>query len=331
MTVKVIIKRFWPIFLSVIILSAAIFLYFNSSLIKINSAGLQIEYKGPDQYASVFLDKQYLEKAPLSEKTIKSGDYILKIVPDDQDLAEFSIPITLTKGTLTVVTYNPGFNTRESSATIYEVEALPDSNELGVVSFESYPENALLSFNQEPTQYTPISYENLTPKEYTYSVSLPSYEMQEHTLQILAGYQIKVTVKLAKLSETVLPNEQTIITTPDSESTVSAQLDNGAEIDTLKDESWGVVEAELIVGSKVKIESTNFFINEQEVLRVREQPSITARELGFAKSNYYYPFAGDLANDFDSTASAQIEGWLKIKFEDQEGWVSTDFAELIVD
>ncbi len=319
------IKRFWPFFLSVIILSAAIFLYFNPPK-AINFAGLQVEYQGSDQYASVFLDNQYLEKAPLSERNIRSGDYILKIVPDDQNLAEFSTPITLNTGTLTVVSYHPGGSAKESSASIYELEPIANLKDTGIVSFETYPENALLSFAEGATQYTPISLENLSPQEYSYSVSLPSYKMQENTLQVLAGYKITATIKLAKLS----PSD-TDQTPTDTDLDLSASESTKIKQDQTQDESWGVADASLITGKKVKIKSTNFFIDNQEVLRVRAAADKNAKELGFAQTNFYYPYLKDLENNPESTQSSQLNDWLKIKFEGQEAWVSAEFAELITD
>lgn len=336
------IKRLWPLFLSIVIVSAAVFLYLNPPN-SIDFAGLQVEYLGSDQYASVFLDNQYLEKAPLANRNIRSGDYILKIVPDDQNLAEFSTPITLTTGALTVVLYKPGPNSKESSATIYEIEKADDLEDFGQVSFESYPEHALLSFDQEATQYTPIILENLVPQEYKYRVTLPSYEAQEHTLQVLAGHTIKASIKLAKLSENPLDQEQ--INTIDEKKPIAS---DSAQIATEKDESWGVADPEEIIGDKVRIKKTAFFIDDQEVLRVRAEANQTAAELGFAKSGFYYPAAelveendesedGDVAeNDnltenVDSSSSAQIKDWLKIKFEGQEGWVSARFAELVAD
>jgi len=92
-----------------------------------------------------------------------------------------------------------------------------------------------------------------------------------------------------------------------------------------------VAEPELIIGNKVKIEKTGFFVDSEEVLRVRAEASKTARELGFAKSDFYYPFAGDLEENPNSSPSAQIENWVKIKFEGEGGWVSTEYAELIID
>jgi hypothetical protein len=336
------IKRLWPLFLSIVVVSAAIFIYFNPPN-SIDFAGLQVEYLGSDQYASVFLDNQYLEKAPLANRNIRSGDYILKIVPDDQNLAEFSTPITLTTGTLTVVSYKPGLNSKESSATIYEIEKVADLKDFGQVSFESYPEHALLSFDQQATQYTPIIIENLAPQEYKYRVTLPSYEAQEHTLQVLAGYTIKASIKLAKLSENPLDQKQ-INTIIEKDSTAS----DSAQIANEQDESWGVTDPKAITGDKVRIKKTGFFVDNQEVLRVRAAANLTASELGFAKSDFYYPVAeivkegegkenGDMAEDdnltesVDSSSSAQIEDWLKIKFEGQEGWVSAQFAELVVD
>jgi hypothetical protein len=78
----------------------------------------------------------------------------------------------------------------------------------------------------------------------------------------------------------------------------------------------------------VQIKNTNFFIDNQEVLRVREKPSLNAKELGFAKSNFYYPYLENLG---DSANANQSGEWLKIKFENQEAWVSANFAQLITD
>lgn len=325
------IKRYWLFFLSIVILSAALFLYFNPPK-TINLAGLQIEYHGSDQYASVFLDDEYLEKAPLFEKAIKSGNHVLKIVPDDENLAELSLFITLSKGTLTVISYTPGASAKESSTTIYELEPLENSKDLGVLSFETYPENALLSFADEATQYTPVTLENLAPKEYTYRVSLPSYQTQENVLQVLPGYKIKATIMLAKFSSAMINpnidlNQELVDSIVDATASASPRLNENLT----EDESWGRAEATAIIGKKVKINSTNFFVDGLEVLRVRETADKNAKELGFAKTNFYYPYLEDLPVDLEATASAQTKDWLKIKFEGQEAWVSAEFAELISD
>lgn len=319
------IKRYWLFFLSIVILSAALFLYFNPPK-TINLAGLQIEYHGSDQYASVFLDDEYLEKAPLFEKAIKSGNHVLKIVPDDENLAELSLFITLSKGTLTVISYTPGASAKESSVVIYELEPLKNSDDVGVLSFETHPENALLSFEDDAVQYAPLTLENLEPKEYTYQVSLPSYQTQENVVQVLPGYKIKASITLAKLnSATIDPNidlQQELV-----DSIVDASASDSTQL--TEDESWGRAEATAIIGKKVKINSTNFFVDNLEVLRVREAADKNAKELGFAKTNFYYPYLEDLPADLEATASAQTKDWLKIKFEGQEAWVSAEFAELI--
>ncbi len=321
------IKRYWLFFLSIVILSAALFLYFNPPK-TINLAGLQIEYHGSDQYASVFLDDEYLEKAPLFEKAIKSGNHVLKIVPDDENLAELSLFITLSKGTLTVISYTPGASAKESSVVIYELEPLKNSDDVGVLSFETHPENALLSFEDDAVQYAPLTLENLEPKEYTYQVSLPSYQTQENVVQVLPGYKIKASITLAKLnSATIDPNidlQQELV-----DSIVDASASDSTQL--TEDESWGRAEATAIIGKKVKINSTNFFVDNLEVLRVREAADKNAKELGFAKTNFYYPYIEDLTSDLEATASAQTKDWLKIKFEGQEAWVSAEFAELISD
>lgn len=280
-------------------------------------AGLQVEYNDNQGNASVFLNDQFLEKAPLAEKNIQSGDYILKIVPDDQNLAEFSTPISLNDGTLTVVIYHPGNNSKQSAATIYELFPRSDLKNTGAVNFETYPENALLSFDGGDNQYTPLVINDLTPGDHRFKVSLPAYAPQEENLQILAGYETKVTITLAKLLESTLNT---------TEADLASQKELTSETEKSATESGSATaSAAIITGARVKIKPTNYFVDGEEVLRVRASASNGASELGFAKANTEYAYLGDPTVEASASAS-----WYQIQFEGQPGWVSASFAELIL-
>jgi len=305
----------WLPLMALVLLSTVLFVVFTPML-KIKRAGLQIDYNNGVGHASVFLNDQFLEKAPLAEKNIQSGEYILKIVPDEQGLAEFSTPISLHDGALTVVIYNPGPNSRQSSAVIYELFPKPKLKKTGLVSFESYPENALLSFNGGDNQYTPITIADLTPGEHRFVLSLPSYAPIEKSFQVLAGYETRVTITLAKLLESTLNTTATDL---------AIQVEDEATDDEAAASETTVSKTATSSGARVKIKATNFFVDGEEVLRVRASASNSAAELGFAKSQTEYLYLGEPTNDASPSAT-----WYQIQFNDQPGWVSASFAELVL-
>jgi hypothetical protein len=106
------------------------------------------------------------------------------------------LPIYLEPGTLTIVVFNPGKTAKENSSTIFELRKRSDKK--SSVSFESYPENTLISFDNQAMAFSPLRIENVLAGEHHFVVSLPSYEAQDHSFQVLEGYETKITINLAK-------------------------------------------------------------------------------------------------------------------------------------
>lgn len=176
------------------VLAVIFFLAITDPFKKNSRAGLQIEYQNGS--ASVFLNDNYLGKAPLLEEKLQKGEYILKISPDDEGLSSLSLPVYLEPGTLTILVYNPGKTSKDSSSTIFELRKRNDKK--SSVSFESYPENALISFDNRAMTFSPLKIEGIEAGEHHFSVSLPSYEAQDHSFLVLEGYETKITINLAK-------------------------------------------------------------------------------------------------------------------------------------
>lgn len=65
------------------------------------------------------------------------------------------------------------------------------------------------------------------------------------------------------------------------------------------------------------IKSTGFFQNQVEVLKVRQEASVSATIIGHALVGNSYPYLNET-----------LVGWLKIEFDNQTGWVSDQYAEL---
>ncbi len=290
-----------------VLLGGAAFFVFADPLKKKSRSGLQIEY--PNGSASVFLNDNYLGKAPLTEDKLQSGEYILKITPDDEKLSNLNLPIYLEKGTLTIVVYNPGETPKNSSSTVFELRKRAD--ESSAVSFETYPENAFVSFDDAAVTFSPLTIENVAPGEHHFLVNLPSYEIQDHEFQVLKGYETKITINLAKNINLV--EEKTEKNNEATASVIHAKLNQ---------EITQASQSSAILGPKVEILATGFFEGGQEVLKVRAASDSAATEIGLAKVGNFYPYLGEKSSD---------QKWLKIQFEQQTAWISSDFAKIIED
>lgn len=298
----------WFLLLPLVLIAAIIFTI--DPLGKKTRAGLRVECQGCQ--AAVFLDDHYLDKTPLLDSNLQSGDHIIKIIPDDQSLAPFNIPIYLEAGTLGIIIYKPGPTPKDSSSTVFELHKLTDSQQ-SAVSFETFPENAFVSFDGQEIKFSPMRLDNVSPGDHSFIVSLPSYEVQEHSFQVLAGYESRITVDLAKIAT----DSAGEVLTPSSESAVIQEKYN-QDVAT----SSGVADGSLILGPKVKILPTNYFVDQEEVLKVRDSSASTALEIGYARVGYYYPYAGETVSDTE-------QNWLKIKFQGGDAWLSSRYAEII--
>jgi hypothetical protein len=300
-------KRMLFVLVSLVLLAGALIFIFTDPFKKNSRAGLQIEYLSGN--ASVFLNDNYLGKAPLTEEKLQSGEYILKITPDDKKLNNLNLPIYLEKGTLTIVVYNPGETPKNSSSTVFELRKR--DNDSSAVSFETYPENAFISFDDGAVTFSPLTIEDVAPGEHHFLVNLPSYEVQNHSFQVLKGYETKITINLAKniklVEEKVEKNNEA------TASVIQAKLSQ---------ETDQASQSSAFEGPRVEIMATGFFEGEEEVLKVRAASSSAAAEIGLAKVGSFYPYLGEKSSD---------QKWLKIQFEQQEAWVSSDFAKVIED
>jgi len=273
---------------------------------KAKNAGLQVITS--DIPSSVFLDGQYLEKTPFIGKAFKPGDYVLRIQPDDSNLSSYETNIKLSKGLLTVVTWKPGNRPETSSGVIYEMEKLSSTKqtELSIISL---PDGAIVSLDGGQKQFTPILIDSVEQGQHEFEVSLPSYETQKHTINVIAGHRMNITVKLAKTTsqpEEPVDQEPPMTASPSAEVTASTSGTLGRQAIN-----------QPATNKNVTVTPTNFFVDGQQVLRVRQEASPSAKEVGQAKVGSKYPYLNETYN-----------GWYKIQFNDQIGWVNGQYSQL---
>lgn len=297
----------------VLILVAAVGLSGCSFLDRKTKAGLQVSTN--DIPSTLFLDGQYLEKTPYIAKDIRPGTYTLRIQPDDANLVAHETTITLEKGLLSVVIWKPGTAPESSGGVMYEMTKLKNKRDTEL-SILTVPDNAIVKIDDQPTDFAPLLKTDLEAGQHEFEVSLPSYETQKHTINLVAGHKINVTVKLARngggettnlppaasASASATPKPSSSPNPSPTSATTSAQTSRQIPV----------------VGPKVVIKKTNYFDQGQEVLRVRGDASPGAAEVGFAPVGHEYTYLNETKN-----------GWFKIQFESQVGWVSGQYATLV--
>lgn len=293
--------------------------------------------------SAVFLNDQHINNTPLNEKTIQPGDYTLKIVPENSQLAPYETTVNLREGSLTVVTWKPAERPELSGGVIYEMEPL-DNRSRSEVSFVTIPDGAIINFQERERTFSPVILTDVKAGHHEYELTLPSYETQRHTINVIPGYRMLIRAKLAKNSANSgaadgtsntasgeeISGDDELQTASDSAIASTSARPQGEQLQIVPstastsaraqsiESNAGVIATSSATATKVLIKKTGFFLNGTETLRVRDQAGATGDELGFLS-------VGETAPYLKETKS----GWHKISFKRGVGWVSGEFTQLL--
>ena len=298
----------WKKFLLVCALAVSSTLLLSGcSLSKPKKAGLQVITH--DIPSSVFIDGQYLNKTPLIEKQLVAGTHTIRIEPDDPQYLPYETDVNLNPGVLTVVTWKSATRPEQMGGVVYEMEKISSKNS-SEVSFVTIPDGAIITLEGREKDFSPVTITDVEPGQLEYEVTLPSYETQNHSIEVAAGYKMIISIKLAKLDPTL-----TTSTTPVDTTTATQSADVQAEVTATQ---TAAATSSATAASLVEILSTNFFQDGKEVLRVRNNPGYNGAEVGMAEVGQKYPYLKE-----------EIDGWYKISFQNTMGWVSNQYAQLV--
>ncbi len=312
------------LYLIAIIILSSLFLGACNPLDSKMKAGLQVISQNNE--VNVFLDGELLGKTPYINKKMKEGEYILKLEPVDQSLSSYETSIKLNKALLTVVTWNPGKTLETSAGVIYEL--IPVNNKkTAEVSFISIPDTTMIKFDDQAKQFAPMILTDLEPGQHQFEASLPSYKSFNNVINLLAGHRLTIHLKLAKdLGESLdnpSPSNIPVASASAQPASPSGQLTASPSAMLSRDEFLATTASpsgQTLTGKRVKILSTNFFIEGEEVLKVRAEANSSSKELGLAKVGHEYAYLEQESN-----------GWYKINFNQQTAWVSAKYCQLILE
>lgn len=240
--------------------------------------------------AEVFLDGVRLGTTPVCKcerETIKEGEYLLNIVPNDKSLSQFSVKIKLTKGILTAVdrTFLPG---TLSSAYILTLEKIHTNEPQLFVS--SIPEGAIITLNSNPQGITPYLISSLKNDEDNneHEIELQKIGFNKKTLRVRAipGYKL--------IANIILGTELREIDTP-SPSTQPAPLSQTAS-----------------ASAAVTIQSTP-----TGFLRVRSEPSLAGPEVGRVEPGEKFIILDEQTGWYKIELADKTEGWVSSQYAEK--------------
>lgn len=179
------------IFAGIIIFTAAVFLINRNT----GEGGLQVTSQPKSR---VYLNGKFIGETPLSklkpEEMIASGEYKIRLVPEDGEFDPFENKITINPKTLTVVdrTFNKD---GAASGSIITLTKLADKNviELEVISF---PDKARVLLDNNATGFTPMSLPNLTESDHEIKLTRDGYQDKTVRIRTVKGFKLEALVFL---------------------------------------------------------------------------------------------------------------------------------------
>lgn len=179
------------IFFAIVIFTGAVFLLTRNS----GKGALQVTSQPKSR---VYVNGKFIGVTPLCKCELKemlpSGEYRIRLVPEDSQFAEFENKITITPKVLTVVdrTFNKD---GIASGSIISLTKLQDKNaiELEIISF---PTSAKIFLDNNATGFTPIRLSDLTESDHEIKLTRDGYQDKTVRIRTVKGFRLETLVFL---------------------------------------------------------------------------------------------------------------------------------------
>lgn len=267
---------------------------------------------------TVEIDGTKVGTAPLQSQTLEPGSHTLMLKPVDTTLSPYQHQLTFYPKINTVVHWNPGQRSEDSSGGIFFLEPLKGSKS-SEIFVTTIPENALVNLGPEPLGPAPLtrSLSDETPEEQEVSVTADGYESLKYTLSFHRGYRTVAQFKLAKKDDGVAgsgstrPSPSPLFSPSPGTSPSAASRSAATTIPTASRS------ASSVPLPRVLILSTGVRQDGVEGVRVRSAPNTGSETVGFATSGQRYKLLGDGQG-----------GWVPIEIDGKRGWVSGGYVTI---
>ncbi len=240
--------------------------------------------------SKVFLNGKPIGVTPLCKcegaDMIAVGDYTIRLEPEQGNLLAFEEKIKISKSILTVVDRTFG-QSLSSEGSIISLNPLDNKKTAEILAI-SFPEGAEVFLDSNSVGKTPLLLKDVTESDHELKIKKQGYNEKSVRIRTVAGFKLSAVIFLSiKL---------------DNNSTSSSQNET-------KEKSASPSASPTITRIVILETPTGF-------LRVREEGSLNAAEIGRVNPGETY----DLINE--------KQGWFEIRFkEDKNGWISSRYAK----
>jgi hypothetical protein len=246
-----------------------------------------------DPPSSVFINDKLIGKTPIEAK-YSSGEYVLKLIPEDSSSAVSSWQgrVMLSSSLETYVKRELGSSELTSAGDILFLEKI--SGNEAEINITSMPDAAKIAIDGQEKGISPLYVKDAPTGEHDIAVSSPGYKGRTVRVQVISGYKLNVNFQLALSNiDASATSSASINLTPTPQVTGSGSQEISKPYVLIKDTPTGF-------------------------LRVRDSASTGGKEVAQVKPGEKYPFI------------ESKEGWLKIAYEkDKEGWISDRYSEKV--
>jgi hypothetical protein len=201
--------------LFVVPLFFAIIIFFAVKLFLDNASGEGALQVTSVPKSSVYLNDKKIGNTPLCKcdpkDLIKTGEYTIKLVPDEEDSKPFEEKITINKSTLTVVD-REFLEGLQGNGNIITLSPISDNktSELLVISI---PKDANVFLDNNPVGATPLILKDVTESDHNLSVKKDGYKDKTIGIRTVQGYKLTSLVFLGINPIVSSPSAEPIATT----------------------------------------------------------------------------------------------------------------------
>lgn len=242
------------------------------------NAGLKIDTTPP---SLVFVDNRQEGKTPF-DKLLKPSDVTVKLIPDSTSSAvgAYQTQVRLAPQVYTVIRRDFGASETDSAGEVVTLQS-QSNNQSSLSITTSAPDSASVSIDDQPQGLTPLLVSPITPGDHKISLSAPGYSSRSIDVQIISGYKLQISAKLAGSIQTA----PTPTPTP-------------------------VVPASIVKSQITVLDTPTGF------LRVRQGPSTSASESGRIKPGETYPLLKTEGSWFliQVELPATSSGWISSQY-----------------
>jgi len=186
------------IILFIVPLLLAVIIFFGVTFFLDTSSGKGALQVTSIPKASVYLNDKKIGNTPLCKcepkDLIKTGEYTIKLIPDEKDFKPFEEKITINKSTLTVVD-REFLEGLQGNGNIITLSLISDKKtpELLVISV---PKDANVFLDNNAVGATPLILKDVTESDHNLSVTKDGYKDRTIGIRTVAGYKLTSLVFL---------------------------------------------------------------------------------------------------------------------------------------